>query len=154
YVGQTWDWMTSVAGLSSVVLWKRPEGPDLLGYGYPGLWCGAGLNTAGIALCWTSAGSGPGPRVGVPSYALLTHLLYQDSLAAVAAEAKRSAQAGWFTFVLADGDGNLLNIEGSPTEVVTEKHRGRLARVGYGSRAMTRTAEGAEPKTHARCHKM
>src|SRR5437763_16050698 len=38
YVGQTWDWMQSVFGLSSVLLWKRPEGPSLLTYAYPGLW--------------------------------------------------------------------------------------------------------------------
>src|SRR6516162_5861207 len=55
YVGQTWDWMTSAYGLSSMLLWRRTEGPSLLAYSYPGLWVGAGLNSAGIALCWTSA---------------------------------------------------------------------------------------------------
>src|SRR5262245_3741288 len=52
YVGQTWDWMPSVAGLSTMLHWKRPEGPSLLAYAYPGLWVGAGLNSAGLALCW------------------------------------------------------------------------------------------------------
>ncbi len=151
YVGQTWDWMTSVYGLSSMLLWKRPEGPSLLAYAYPGLWAGAGLNSAGIALCWTSAGSGKGPRIGVPSYVLLTHLLYQDTLKAVAEEARRGKQAGWFTFVMADGKGTLLNVEGSPEEVAVEEHKGSLARVGYGSRKMTRTAEGKEVQVHARC---
>lgn len=156
YVGQTWDWMTTVAGLSTMLLWKREEGPSLLAYAFPGLWCGAGVNAAGLALCWTSAGGKeiPGPRVGIPSYVLLTHLLYQDSLEAVIAEARRVPQAGWFTFVMADGEGQLLNLEGSPKELAVENHRGRLARVGYGSRQMTRTAEPTPIKYHARCRKM
>ena len=156
FVGQTWDWMESVFGLSSLLHWERPEGPSLLAYAFPGLWAGAGLNSAGLALCWTSAGNAdaPGPRVGVPSYVLLTHLLYQGSLKEVATEARRAAHAGWFTFVLADGKGNLLNVEGSPKELAVEEHQGSLCRVGFGSRAMTRTAEGAKVKYHARCQKM
>src|SRR5688572_15504199 len=64
YVGQNWDWMESVYGLSQILLWKRTEGPSVLAYAYPGLWIGAGLNSAGLALCWTSGqGMGiTGPR--------------------------------------------------------------------------------------------
>jgi hypothetical protein len=156
YVGQNWDWMESVYGLSSVLLWKRPEGPSLLAYSYPGLWAGAGLNSAGIALCWTSTqGNGiPSPRVGIPSYLLIAHLLYQESLRDVIAEAKRAPHAGWFTFVLADGKGNLLNIEGSPKELAVEESRGSLARVYYGSRQMTRTPQGKEVPRHPQCRRM
>jgi len=157
YVGQTWDWMPSVAGLSSVLHWKRMEGPSILAYGYPGMWVGAGMNSAGLALCWTSAGHGKessGPRVGIPSYALLNHLLYQESLDDVVREVRRATCAGWFTFVLGDDQGNLLNIEGSPENLAIEKHRGRLARVAYGSRQMTGTAAGQTPKLHPRCEKM
>lgn len=141
YVGQTWDWMQSVFGMSSMLLWKRTEGPSLLAYAFPGLWCGAGLNSAGLALCWTSAFDKgkkiPGPRVGIPSYLLLTHLLYQETLKDVVAEAKRANHAGWFTFVMADAKGNLLNIEGSPKELAIEEHKGALARVLFGSKQMT-----------------
>ena len=159
YVGQTWDWMQSVAGMSSALLVKREEGPSLLAYGFPGLWCGAGLNSAGIALCWTSAAlgdgkQGAGPRVGIPSYLLLTHLLYQESLKDVISEAKRAKQAGWFTFVLADGEGNLLNLEGSPEKLAVETHRGSLVRVLYGSRQMTATPDDQPVKFHARCQLM
>jgi hypothetical protein len=155
FVGQTWDWMTSVFGLSQMLQWKRPEGPSLLAYAFPGLWVGAGLNSAGLALCWTSAGFGDkGARVGIPSYALLTHLLYQETLGDVEKEAKRAKNAGWFTFVMADGKGNLLNVEGSPREVVTERHEGRLVRIGYGSRKMTGTPPGQEVKRQERCGTM
>ena len=74
YVGQTWDWMESVAGLSSVVEWQRQEGPSVLAYGFPGMPMGAGLNSAGIALCWTSANledHQTQPRVGIPAYVLI-----------------------------------------------------------------------------------
>ena len=157
YVGQSWDWMKSVAGLSSMLLWKRADGPSVLAYAYPGLWVGAGMNSSGIALCWTSAAfkqEASGPRVGIPSYVLLTHLLYQNSLEEIKREARRATAAGWFTFVLGDSRGNLLNIEGSPQEIAIEEHRGRLARVMYGSRQMTKTPAGAQPKFYPRCEKM
>ena len=96
YVGQNWDWMASVYGLSSMLLWKRPEGPSLLAYSYPGLWVGAGLNSAGVALCWTwGDGVGiKGPRVGIPSYVLIAQMLYQDTLEGALKEAKRAKHAG------------------------------------------------------------
>jgi isopenicillin-N N-acyltransferase-like protein len=149
YVGQTWDWMASAYGKAQMLLWKRAEGPSLLAYAYPGLWVGAGLNAAGIAHCWTSVfndkGGSRGPRVGIPSYVLIAHLLYQDSLQAVAREAKRARHAGWFTFVFADGKGNLLNVEGSPTDVAVEPGRGIMVRHQFGSRQMTHTPEGKSP---------
>jgi hypothetical protein len=157
YVGQTWDWMPSVFGQSTMLHWKRDEGPSLLAYAYPGLWVGAGMNSAGIALTWTSADLGKKDqmaRVGIPSYVLLAHLLYQDSLDAAVKEAQRAPNAGWFTFVLADAQGNLVNIEGSPKGVIVEKHKGRLARVLFGSRAMTQTPPDQAVKVHARCQKM
>jgi isopenicillin-N N-acyltransferase-like protein len=156
YVGQNWDWMQSVYGLSSMLLWKRPEGASVLAYSYPGLWAGAGLNSAGIALCWTSAQGLeiPGPRVGIPSYVLIAQMLYQESLSAAIEEARRAKNAGWFTFVLADGEGQLANVEGSPEELAVELNRGHLARVYYGSRQMTRTPEPKTIERHPQCRRM
>jgi hypothetical protein len=153
-VGQTWDWMQSVFGLSRVLHWKRDDGPSLLAYGFPGMFCGAGMNSAGLALCWTSASLGNqalGARIGIPSYVLLTHFLYQESLDGVVEEAKRATNAGWFTFVMGDAHGRLLNIEGSPERIVTEESRSLLTRVGYGSREMTGTPAGADVKLSVRC---
>jgi hypothetical protein len=147
YVGQTWDWMTSVFGLSSMLLWQRPasEGPSVLSYAYPGLWCGAGLNSTGLALCWTSAWDQrriAGPRVGIPSYVLLTHLLYQESLEAAVAESRRASNAGWFMFVMADCQGRFANIEGSPEQIAVETGSGHMGRHAYGTRALTGTPTG------------
>jgi hypothetical protein len=119
YVAQTWDWMESVYGLSSVLHWKRPEGPSLLAYAYPGLWVGAGLNSAGIALCWHTGAKGgvKDPRVGIPSYVLIAQALYQDSLSGAVEEIKRGKQAGWFSFLLGDGSGNFATVQGNPQAV-------------------------------------
>jgi hypothetical protein len=149
-VGQTWDWMESVYGLSSIVEWRRREGPSVLAYGYPGLWVGAGMNDRGMALCWTSADLGKhslGVRVGIPSYALIAHLLYQESLEAAIEEARRDRHAGWFTFVMGDAEGNLVNVEGSPSGVTVERSQDLLTRVGFG----TRERAGGEPEVHPRC---
>jgi hypothetical protein len=155
YVGQTWDWMETVYGKSSVLSWKRPEGASVLAYAYPGLWVGAGLNSAGIALCWTSAGpNAPAPKVGIPCYLLIAQMLYADSLKASIDEARRANLAGWFTFILADGKGNLANLEGSPEELVIEESKGYLSRVGYGSRKMTGTAKEQPVKRHPQCQRM
>jgi hypothetical protein len=155
-VGQTWDWMETVAGMSSLVEWRTGDGPDVLAYGFPGLWAGAGLNSKGIALAWTSADLGTkslGARVGVPSYALIAHLLYQESLDAVVKEVQRNRHAGWFTFVMGDASGRLVSIEGSPKKIHTEDMKGRLVRVGFGTRAMTGTPEGKPVAFHPRCQK-
>ncbi|MHB8864109.1 MAG: C45 family autoproteolytic acyltransferase/hydrolase [Pirellulaceae bacterium] len=154
YCGQTWDWMPSVAGMSTVLRWRRAEGPELLAYGFPGLWLGAGLNSNGLALCWTSAElgkSGQSPRIGLPSYVFLAHLLYQENLDAVRDAALRHRHAGWFTFVMADGDGRLMNIEGSPEGIEVVESPGRLVRVGFGTHRMSGIPQGRVIERHPRC---
>lgn len=157
YVGQTWDWMASVAGKSRVTEWRRPGGVSVLAYGFPGMPVGAGVSAEGIALCWTSAAlgeKGQSPRVGIPSYTLIAHLLAQKDMDAVIREAKKNKHAGWFTFVMADAAGRLVNIEGSPERVVVELADARLARVLYGSREMVGVKPGDPVPFQARCRKM
>lgn len=158
YVGQTWDWMTRLAGVSSVTEWRRDDAPSVLAYGYPGMPMGAGVNSEGIALCWTSAAlaiSGKAsPRIGVPSYALITHLLAQKDIESVIREAQRDKHAGWFTFVMADGNGNLVNIEGSPQGIEIERSSSHIGRVDYGIPKMIVARPGEPRKMHARCEQM
>jgi hypothetical protein len=149
--------MQSVAGKSRVVEWRRPEGVSVLAYGFPGMPMGAGVSSEGIALCWTSAALGDkkqSPRVGIPSYALIAHLLAQKDMDVVIREAQKSKHAGWFTFVVGDGKGQLVNIEGSPKGVVVERAKDQLARVDFGSREMTGAKPGERVPLHARCEKM
>ena len=156
YVAQSWDWFGRLYGKSQMLLWDRKEGPGVLAYSYPGLWVAAGLNSAGIALCWTSIGGIKSPMmsVGVPTYILIAHLLYQPTLETVTEEARRAGRAGWFTFVMADGKGRLLNLEGSPEKIVVERDEGSLARVYYGTREMTRTPPGKPVPRHPQCQRM
>ena len=156
YVGQTWDWMESVAGKSRVIEWRRGEAASVLAYGFPGMPVGAGVSSGGIALCWTSAAldKGGSARVGIPSYTLIAHLLAQKDLDAVIREARKDRHAGWFTFVMADGSGRLLNIEGTPRGVVVEEAKTRLARVDLGSADAGRVLRGGPISLHPRCRKM
>jgi hypothetical protein len=158
YVGQTWDWMVRLAGTSEITDWERSDAPSVLAYGYPGMPMGAGMNSNGIALCWTSAALDrskvDSPRVGVPSYMMIEHFLAQPDIESVIREAKRDKHAGWFTFVIADGEGNLVNVEGSPKGVAVEQPKDRLARVMYGTKELAATTPGAAPKLHPRCMQM
>jgi hypothetical protein len=98
------------------------------------------------------------PRVGVPSYLLIAQMLYQDSLKGAVEEVRRAEKvgghAGWFTFVLADGNGGLVNVEGTPQRLVVEPGRGYLARVYCGSREMTGTPEDKPVRYHPQCQRM
>jgi hypothetical protein len=156
YVALSWDWFGQLYGKSQMLLWERKEGPSVLSYSYPGLWIGAGVNSAGIALGWTSIGDIKTPKLstGVPSYVLIAHQLYQPTLEAVEQEARRAGQAGWFTFVMADSTGQLLNIESSPEKIAIERDRGSLVRVYYGTREMTRTPPGKPIARHPQCQRM
>jgi hypothetical protein len=85
---------------------------------------------------------------------LIAHLLAQKDMDAVVREVRKNRHAGWFTFVLADGDGRLVNVEGSPGRVVVEPARDRLVRVSYGSREMTGVRAGEPVPLHPRCQAM
>ncbi len=156
YVGQTWDWTASTKGLSSLLLWKRLQGPDVLAYTYPGLLFGTGMNSAGIALTWTSVWgkSRSGARVGIPTYPLIAQMLYQETLEGAIAEARRAKNAGWFTFLLADAKGRLANVEGSPRGIEIEYAHGHIARANLGTRKITETPVGQPVELHPRCKRM
>jgi isopenicillin-N N-acyltransferase like protein len=156
YVGQNWDWGNSSYGLSSLLLWKRPEGPSVLAYSYPGLWVGAGLNSAGLALCWTWGNDMgiKGPRVGIPSYVLIAQMLYQNTLVAALHEAERAHHAGWFAFVLGDANGNLATVEGTPEKLVIQRPRGHTARASYACREILGGASDQPLQLHPQCQRM
>jgi isopenicillin-N N-acyltransferase-like protein len=156
YVGQSWDWMDRLRGQSRMILWKRSEGPSVLAYAYPGLIMGAGTNSAGIALGWTGCldMGVAGPCVGVPSYVILAQLLAQETLEDAIEEAQRAKQAGWFTFLLADAEGELVNVEASPERMVVKRGRGHFARVYFGTPEMNGVPEDGKVKLHPQCRRM
>jgi predicted choloylglycine hydrolase len=154
FVCQTWDWMESVFGMSQMLHWKRPEGPSLLAYAYPGLWTGAGMNTAGLALTWhTGGGDGKEPRVGIPAYVLIAQILYQDTFKGALEEARRATHAGWFVYLLGDGQGNLATLRGTPKKLEiamdAKANGGRIKADGEAKVDLARLQEHA-PKVKAK----
>jgi hypothetical protein len=140
YVGQTWDWMASVFGLSSVLHWQRTEGPGVLAYAYPGLWVCAGVNAAGVGMCWvTGPGYGPNLRVGIPAYVLCAQVLYQDSLDKAVAEVRRDKHAGTFTFLVADASGQQATLRCGPGKIDVAMAKGCSDPTGRAAKHM---AEG------------
>ena len=85
---------------------------------------------------------------------LIARLLSQSSLEAAEDEAKREQYVGWFTFVMADGEGRLFNVDGSPGRLVTEWGSGSMARVYYDSREMIQTPVGRPVECHLQCARM
>src|SRR5262249_37337686 len=117
---------------------------------------GAGLNSAGVALCWTwGDGLGiKGPRVGIPSYVLIAQMLYQDTLEGALWEAKRATHAGWFAFVLGDAQGRLATVEGTPEKLVVQELRGHTARASYGCRDILGDTDSDSFQLHPQCQRM
>jgi isopenicillin-N N-acyltransferase-like protein len=154
YVGQTWDWMTSAAGLSSFICWRRKEGPSVLSYSYPGLLRAAGINSAGMGLTWVTVPpfEDAVPEIGVPTYVMVAHLLYQPTLESVIKEVRRIPRAGWFSLILADDKGHLANLEATPREVAVEVTQGRRVRDNnYGTLQMNRKLSGESVPCTGRC---
>jgi hypothetical protein len=55
---------------------------------------------------------------------------------------------------MADGNGRLMNIEGSPDGIEVAEVTGRLIRVGFGTRRMSRTKADQAVARHPRCQTM
>ena len=132
YVGQNWDWITSMNEYKLLLRQRTSDDLRILTYAFGGLWCGAGMNSAGIALTWTSAykPKRPGEKkdpgkaeVGVPTYALIAEVLEQKDLSSAVDLIMKVKNAGWFIFVLASADGGIVEIEACPNFKVKAQSR-------------------------------
>ena len=63
-------------------------------------------------LAMILAGASVLPYMQDEHASVVSRAIYEGALEAVAEEAKRATNAGWFTFVMGDGKGSLLNVEG------------------------------------------
>lgn len=55
YLGQNWDWLTSIQEFKLLLRQRTEAGLRIVTCAFGGLWSCVGMNSAGIALCWTSA---------------------------------------------------------------------------------------------------
>lgn len=119
YMGQNWDddlnwyWNGEMPFLLKV---KRDSGPNLLAYTYPGIPAGAGVNSEGIALCWNTMHC-EDHKLGVPTYVILTEVLHQKRIGDALGAIIRADRAESFNFVLADGNGEIYDVEATPSDI-------------------------------------
>ncbi len=116
-LGQSWDnYLEWYEGFPSLLLRRRSkEGLEVLSYAYPGMLAAAGINSAGIALCWNSV-----PRlklkIGVPTYVIVAEVLRQETIGNALAAVFRAERAGCFNFLLADEE-EIYNLEATPDDM-------------------------------------
>ena len=104
--------------------------------------------------CQPGGPSNPAAQFGIPAYVLIATAHAAGSGQCRARKAQKNRHAGWFTFVIADSLGNILNVEGSPSGIAVERIPEHYVRVSYGTRQMTGTPAGQSPQLHPRCRKM
>jgi isopenicillin-N N-acyltransferase-like protein len=119
-IGQSWDdfvawWWNGQSG--HVLKIGRKTGPDVMAWSLPGYTGCAGFNSNGVSIVWNSLHCEES-QVGIPTYAIVREIMQQktigDALGAVE-RAKRRAEA--FNFVVADGNGELYDIESTPSAI-------------------------------------
>lgn len=118
-IGQNWDWSTAYYPWLSFNRFNLAKSPRVLALSFPGLPICAGINSAGLSLMWTGAGYYPPlrPVSGVPTYALTFELLLKRSVPEALEWLKKVPNAGAFIFFLADRQGKVALIEGTPGKV-------------------------------------
>jgi len=151
YLGQNWDWRTSMNKFKLLFKQRTERGLRVLTYAFGGLWSCVGMNSAGITLCWTSAYH-PKPelkgeaREGVPTYAIIAEVLEEEKLEDAVELVMSCPNAGWFIFSLASAEGKLAKIEASPETKALTYPRSFVR--AEASRAM-RSFRGLDGRT---CH--
>jgi len=119
YIAQTWDdnlayWWNGE--ISVMLKMSCDSGLRLITYTYPGIPCGAGLNSEGISLCWNSLHCEQS-KVGVPTYAIIREILAQKRIGDVIRAVTQAKRAESFNVMIADKHGELYDIEATPSEV-------------------------------------
>lgn len=119
YTGQNWDDDVSWYWNGEMPVLLREEcdpSPNLLAYTYPGIPVGAGINSVGLALSWNTMHSEE-QQVGVPTYAITTEVLHQKRIGDALGAIIRAKRAESFNFVLADAEGEIYDVEATPSAV-------------------------------------
>jgi isopenicillin-N N-acyltransferase-like protein len=105
---------------------RRPtDGPDMLGFSWPGLVGYMGLSSAGLGVCVNQLVS-PDWRPGVPAYFISRSLLEQPSVEAcrhVLAKARRGSAPNW---LVADSQGDIVDFETTARDHVQLEPQGAV----------------------------
>lgn len=130
---QNWDWNTGLYPWAGLLHQRLRGAPAIASYHYPGLWCGAGVNEAGMSLMWTGSGymSRVPPVDGVPAYALIAEVLLRENVADALDYLRAARQAGCYVFFLADRTGNIAVVEAMPGRLVVDQSSPALSRANH-----------------------
>jgi isopenicillin-N N-acyltransferase-like protein len=118
FVGQNEDegldpWLNGECAVLLAI--KRKEGPDILTYTYAGVPSMKGMNSAGIAMC-INAVTCEQAQLGVPQLVVTRELLYQKTIGDAINAIIRATRANSLNYVIADTNGELYDIEATPTD--------------------------------------
>jgi isopenicillin-N N-acyltransferase-like protein len=116
YIGQTWDegYEDFWEGDKPLLLHEiRKTGPDILAYTYPGLLAGAGMNSEGLSITWTSTPRAPF-EIGVPTYVIIAEVLRKKTIVEALQVIIKTKRAGSFKFTIADKYGEIYVVEATP----------------------------------------
>jgi len=119
-IGQSWDdyvgwWWDGESGL--VLSIGREPGPNIMCWCLPGYISCAGFNSDGVAIVWNSLHC-EDARVGVPTYAVVREVMQQKTIGDALGAVERAKQrAESFNLVVADKNGELYDIEATPTRI-------------------------------------
>lgn len=119
-VGQNWDWRPVTATTSVLVECAPSDGPAYVTYVEAGLLAKIGYNSAGIAvmanLLITDKDRG---RPGVPFHVVLRALMKATTLDVAMDAVRRADRSASANYLLADANGEVVNLETGPGDVDT-----------------------------------
>jgi hypothetical protein len=118
-IAQNWDWRSEMYPWPGLLRMRSDASPAAIHYTFPGLWACAGINADGMALVWTSSSSIWKERAkpGIPTYALIAAILGCPNCQQALALLRRTQNAGFFIFFIADAGGEVWVVEGSPGQL-------------------------------------
>jgi isopenicillin-N N-acyltransferase-like protein len=116
YVGQNWDWAPDVKETLILLVINQEPRPTVVLLDEAGMVGRMGLNSAGLALS-TNTLISEQHQVGVPYNILLRGILNQSRMSAAIGALVRPKRAISANFLIAHGNGQVLDIEASPVHI-------------------------------------
>ena len=125
---------------------KDSSGPSYIAWSMPGIPAGAGLNSEGIGIVWNSV-ERVELRIGVPTYVIISEIMHQKTIGDALGAVFTAKRAGCFNFLIADGHGELYDVEATPSDAevyysdtcighanhfVSEKMKKKITVAGFG----------------------
>ncbi|MBI4399591.1 hypothetical protein HY570_02480 [Candidatus Micrarchaeota archaeon] len=116
-LGQNWDWAREMEELAVVLRIEHEDGHRVLTVTQPGIIGKIGLNSSGLGVCENSLNCGK-KLYGLPLHVLLRAVLDSKSISEAKARIKKAGLGRAGNFLVADANGNYMDIEFACEEVL------------------------------------